>query len=88
MRNFHAILALVSIEKQIEAASAHARQLTHDNILRDATHRIDFGVTCSIHQDVNGFLKGTSHESTRVLTIDAVTCDGHQVSLCCHDIAK
>lgn len=33
-------------------------------------------------------LKGALHEWSRVLTIDAVSCDGHQVAAACHGVAK
>lgn len=33
-------------------------------------------------------LKGALHERSRVLTIDAVSCDGHQVAAACHGVAK
>lgn len=33
-------------------------------------------------------LKGALHERSRVLTIDAVSCDGHQVAAARHSVAK
>ena len=34
------------------------------------------------------FLKGTPHEWAKVLPIDAVACDGHEVTLGRHDITE
>ena len=44
-------------------------------------HVVAFAVGGGLHENVHCFLKGASHETTQVLTIDAVTRDGHQVTL-------
>lgn len=41
-----------------------------------------------IVQHVHRFFEGTSHQGTGVLSVDTVTCDGHQVTLCSHDVTK
>lgn len=88
MRNFHTELTLFSIEQQIETTRSHTGQLAHDNILRHSSHRIDFSVSSGVIQDVHGFFEGTSHKGTGILSVDTVTCDGHQVTLRCHDVTK
>lgn len=88
MRNFHSILALIGVQQQIEAPGSHARQLTHNDVLGDASHWVNFSVTRRIHQHIDGFLERASHESAGVLSVDSVTCDGHQVTLRRHDVAQ
>jgi hypothetical protein len=86
--NFHSILALVGVQQQIEAAGSHTRQLTHNDVLGDASHRIHLGMTRSIHQHVDSLLERASHERASVLSIDTVTCDGHQVTFGGHHVAQ
>lgn len=88
VRNFHAQFTLFGIQQQIETAGSHSGQLSHDNILGHSSHRIHFGVSSGIVQHVHSFFEGTSHKSTGVLSVDTVTCDGHQVTLCSHDVTK
>lgn len=88
MWNFHAVFTLVSIQQQVEAAGAHSRHLTHNDVLRDTSHGINFGMTCSVHQHIDCFFEGTSHKCSSVLSVDSVTSDGHQVTLCCHDVTQ
>lgn len=88
MRNLHSVFTLVSVQEQIEAAGSHSRQLAHDDVLRDASHWIDFRMTCSVHQHVDSLLERASHESSSVLSVDTVTGDGHQMTLGRHDVAQ
>lgn len=88
MWNFHTILTFFSIKEKIKAARSHARQLTHNNILRNASHWINFSMTCCIHQHIDSFLKRASHKCTSILSIDSMTSDSHQVTFCCHDVTK
>lgn len=88
MWNFHPVLAFVGVEQQVETPGTHAGQLTHDDVLRHAAHRIHFRVTRRVHQHVNGLLERASHERSGVLSVDSMTRDGHQVSLGCHHVAQ
>jgi hypothetical protein len=85
-RNTH--FTLLRVQQQIETTGAHPRQLAHDDVLGDAPHGIDFCVGGGVHQHVHRFLEGASHQSAGVLSVDAVTRDGHQVTFGGHDVAQ
>lgn len=42
----------------------------------------------SVHQHIDGFLKGTPHKSTSILPINTVPSDGHQMTLCGHYVTQ
>ena len=86
--NLHAKLALLSVENEIEAARACLRHLAQHDVLRDAFDRIDFGMSCGLHQNVDSLFEGAAHQSAHLLSVDAVTSDRHEMSLRRHDIAE
>ena len=52
-RDLHALLALLCVEQQVEAAGADLRQLAEHDVLRDALHRVALAVHRRLHQDVH-----------------------------------
>lgn len=42
----------------------------------------------SLHQNVDRFLKGAASQSSCFLPVNSVSCDGHQVTLCCHGVTQ
>ena len=43
---------------------------------------------CGVHQYIDRFFKGTSHERARILSIDTVARNGHQVTFGRHDVTQ
>ena len=66
-RNFNALLALFSVEEEIETAGAHARKLAQNDVFRNTTQRIDFCMAGCFQQHVHRFLERASHQSASIL---------------------
>lgn len=88
MRNFHSIFTFFCVQQQIETAGTHFRQLSHNDVFRDTSHRIYFSVSGCVHQHINSFLEGTSHQSASILSVDTVTSNGHEMSFGCHYVTQ
>ena len=52
-RYLHALLTLLGIQHQVEAAGADPGELAEHDVLRDALHWVKLSVGCGLHQDVN-----------------------------------
>jgi len=87
-RDLNAHLALLCVEEQVEAGSSHSGELAHDDVLGYAAHGVDLRVGGGLHEDVNCFLEGTSHQGSGVLPVDSVTRDCHEMTLGRHDVTQ
>ena len=59
--------ALLGVQQEVEAGGAHAGQLAHDDVLRNASHGVHFSVGGRLHQHVHRLLKTTPHKGASVL---------------------
>ncbi len=58
----HGLLALLHVEKQVEAAGADFGQLAEHDVLGDAFHRVDLAVAGRVQEHVHCLLEGAPVE--------------------------
>lgn len=86
--NVHCQFAFFRVQDKVEAAGAGFGQLTEHNVLGNAFNRVHFCMHSGLHQNINRFFEGTSHQCAHFLSIDSVTSDRHQITFCRHHIAE
>jgi hypothetical protein len=62
--------------------------LTKHDILGHTTAVVKFTEASSLKKNLNRFLERTTHESTGVVSVDAVTCNRHKMTALSHDVNK
>jgi hypothetical protein len=72
----------------LKIASAQRRKLTQHDVLGNTATVINFTERCSLEKDFHSFLERATHQSTCLLTIDAMASDCHEIALGGHDIHK
>lgn len=82
------VLKHVLVQVQAKVASADRRQLTQHDILRHSLQMVCLSIHGRVKQDIHRFLERAPHHRSRVVSVDAVSCDSHQVPTIRHDITE
>ena len=82
------ILQHIDIESDIKRPRAHWCHLSEHDVLCDTVAVVLLANRGCLHENFDGFFERTSHQSTGISSVDAVTGNSHQSSSVGHEIAK
>lgn len=82
------VLEPVRVYQHVKAARAQRAELSHHDVLRDATESVTDGKGGRVQENFQRFLEGALDQGAPVDPVDAVSGDAHQVALVRHDVAE
>jgi len=68
------------VEMQTEFTRTDWTELAEHDVFTHASHSISLRKRRRFHEDIDGFLKRTSHQRTSFRAVNTVTSDGHQMA--------
>ena len=77
-----------AIHDDVKFTSTHWCELTKHDVLGHTTAIVKLTKACSLEQNLDCLFERTAHERTGIVSVDTVTCDGHEHTTLCHDVNK